>query len=368
MCTPSPHGVATPVKRVVIHRPGGYDRLRTEEGPDAAPGPGEVAVDVAAFGINYADCVVRMGLYAATRELAGYPITPGFEVAGIVAAVGEGVTPSLVGTPVMAITLFGGYTSRLVIPYQQVFPLPAGWTHLQAAAFPAVFLTAWTALFELAHLHAGDTVLVHSAAGGVGGALVQLARLAGCRVVGVVGGAHKVDAVRALGAEEVIDKSSQPLWEEARRVAPDGYHVVLDANGAATLAESYRHLAAPGKLVVYGFHSMLPKRGGRPRWPRLAWAYLRTPRFSPLQLTRDNRSVLGFNLSFLATRTGLIRHGMEQLLAWIDAGKIQPPTVTPYPWDAVADAHRDLESGTTVGKLVVTTGRPDLPPGTGRRP
>jgi NADPH:quinone reductase-like Zn-dependent oxidoreductase len=344
------------VKRVVIHRPGGYDRLRTEEGPDAAPGPGEVSVDVAAFGVNYADCVVRMGLYAAAKELVGYPITPGFEVAGTVASVGEGVTPSLVGTPVMAVTLFGGYTTHLVVPYAQVFPWPSGWTHLQAGAFPAVFLTAWTALFELAHPHAGDTVLVHSAAGGVGGALVQLAKLAGCRVIGVVGGTHKVDAARALGADAVIDKSSQPLWEAVRRLAPDGYDVILDANGAATLADSYRHLAAPGKLVVYGFHSMLPKRGGRPRWARLAWTYLRTPRFSPLQLTRDNRSVLAFNLSFLAARTDLIRRGMEQLLAWADAGRIQPPTVTAYPWDALTDAHRDLESGNTVGKLVVTTG------------
>jgi len=343
------------VKKVVIHRPGGYARLRIEEGPDAPPGTGEVAIDVAAFGVNYADCVVRMGLYAAAKELSGYPITPGFEAAGGVAAVGEGVTPSLVGTPVMAVTLFGGYTSRLVIPCAQVFPWPAGWTDVQAAAFPAVFLTAWTALFELAHPRAGDTVLVHSAAGGAGGALVQLARLAGCRVVGVVGGGHKVDAVRALGADAVIDKSSQPLWEEARRLSPDGYDVVLDANGAATLTESYRHLAAPGKLVVYGFHSMLPRRGGRPAWPRLAWAYLRTPRFSPLRLTRDNRSVLAFNLSFLATRTDFIRRGMEQLLAWADTGQIQPPIVTAYPWEALADAHRDLESGNTVGKLVVTT-------------
>jgi len=353
------------VKSVVIHRPGGYDRLQTEEEPDAAPGPGEVAIDVAAFGVNFADCVVRMGLYAAAQELHGYPITPGFEVAGTVAAAGEGVTRSLIGAPVMAITLFGGSTTRLVVPCEQVFPRPAGWTHLQSAAFPAVFLTAWTALFELAHPHPGDTVLIHSAAGGVGGALVQLARLAGCRVVGVVGGAHKVAAVRALGAEAVIDKSSHPLWEEARRLAPDGYDVALDANGATTLTDSYRHLAAPGKLVVYGFHSMLPRHGGRPSWPRLAWAYLRTPRFSPLRLTRDNRSVLAFNLSFLATRTDLIRRGMEQLLAWADAGQIQPPTVTAYPWEGLADAHRDLESGTTVGKLVVTT---DLSPGRVTRP
>jgi len=341
------------MRRIVIQRPGSYERLQVAEGPEPVPAVGEVLIEVKAIGVNFADCITRMGLYASAKAYVGYPITPGFEVAGHVAALGEGVTDLALGTPVLALTLFGGYATRITLPRQQVFAIPRGWSMAQAAAMPTAFLTAWFALNELAHPRPGAKVLVHSAAGGVGGALVQLARIRGCEVVGVVGARHKVDALRALGAAAVIDKSSEPLWSAARRLAPDGFDVVLDANGAATLGESYRHLAPGGKLVVYGFHSMFRKAAGRPPWLKLAWDFLRTPRFSPLRLTSDNRSVLGFNLSFLGHRTELLRTAMTELLAWAEAGHIQPLATTEYPFDAVAQAHRDLESGQTVGKLVL---------------
>jgi NADPH:quinone reductase-like Zn-dependent oxidoreductase len=341
------------VQKVVIHRPGGYDRLRIEQHPDLSPGPGEVLVAVEAIGVNYADCVVRMGLYASAKHYVGFPITPGFEVAGRVAAVGPGVTDLQAGTEVMAVTRFNGYATQVVVKRDQVFPRPAKLSVQQAAGFAAVFLTAWVALFELAHPRAGDRVLVHSAAGGVGGALVQLGRIAGCKVVGVVGAAHKVDPVRRLGAIEVIDKSREDLWQAAERISPEGYHVVLDANGVSTLQQSYRHLAPVGKLVVYGFHSMLPRKGGRPNRLRLLWDYTRTPRFNPFTLTTRNRSVLGFNLSFLFDRSELLHEAMDQLLRWVEEDKIQPLAVHTYPFEQVAQAHRDLESGQTVGKLVL---------------
>jgi NADPH:quinone reductase-like Zn-dependent oxidoreductase len=341
------------MRKVVIHRPGGYDRLRIEDHPDPRPGPGEVLLHVEAAGVNYADCIVRMGLYASARTYVGWPITPGFEVAGRVAAAGEGVTWPAAGDAVLALTRFGGYTSHLIVQTHQVFKPPAGLDASQSAAFPAVFLTAWYALFELAHPRPGSRLLVHSAAGGVGGALVQLGRLAGCDVVGVVGAPHKVEAARAHGATAVIDKSTQDLWATARRHAPAGYDVIFDANGPPTLARSYRHLASPGKLVVYGFHGMLPRRGGRPNWPKLALGWLRTPRFDPLAMTNQNRSVLAFNLSYLFERRDVLATAMTRLTDWMSAGRIAPPPVTTYPLDRVADAHRDLESGRTVGKLVL---------------
>lgn len=342
------------MKRVVIDRPGGYRRLRLETCPDPVPGPGEVLVDVAAVGVNYADCVTRMGLYASARHYAPYPMTPGFEVAGTVRALGPETDAPAPGSAVMAVTRFNGYANRLVVPAGQVFRVPDGLSPEQAAGFPVAFLTAWYGLHELGRAAAGDRVLVHSAAGGVGGALVQLGRVTGCRVAGVVGATHKVEAVRQLGAETVIDKSVEPLWSLAKRFAPDGFQLVLDANGAATLAESYRHLAPAGRLVVYGFHGMLPRRGGRPNPVRLAWDYLRTPRFSPFDLTTGNHAVLGFNLSYLFDRGDLLSRGMGQLLGWLADGRISPPSVTCYPFDRVAAAHRDLESGLSIGKLVLT--------------
>ena len=341
------------MQKVVIHRPGGHDRLHIEQHPDLSPGPGEVLVAVEAIGVNYADCVTRMGLYASAKYYVGFPITPGFEVAGRIKAVGPGVSDLQAGTEVMAVTRFNGYATQVVVKRDQVFPRPAKLSLQQAAGFAAVFLTAWFALLELAHPRAGDRLLVHSAAGGVGGALVQLGRIAGCKVVGVVGASHKVDPVRLLGADEVIDKSREDLWQAAERISPEGYNVILDANGVSTLQQSYRHLAPVGKLVVYGFHSMLPRKGGRPNRLHLLWDYYRTPRFNPFSLTTRNRSVLGFNLSFLFDRSELLHEAMDQLLGWVEDDRIQPLAVHTYPFEQVAQAHRDLESGQTVGKLIL---------------
>ncbi|MRG90377.1 synaptic vesicle VAT-1 family membrane protein [Polyangium spumosum] len=342
------------MRKVVIHGPGSYDRLKLEEHPDPSPGPGEILVDVEAAGVNYADCIVRMGLYESAKKYVGWPITPGFEVAGKVAALGPNTEGPAPGAPVFAVTRFGGYGSRVCVPAHQVFPLPKGFSVAEAAGFPAVFLTAYHALFDLANVRPGMNVLVHSAAGGVGSALVELGKIAGCRVIGVVGASHKVAVARKLGADAVIDKSVEPLWAVAERLAPEGYDVALDANGVETLGQSYRHLAPSGKLVVYGFHTMMPRKGGRPNWIKLAVDWLRTPRYNPLDLTNDNKSVLAFNLSYLFHREDLLREYMTKLLGWIDEGRITPPPVTTFPAERVADAHRALEGGGTVGKLALT--------------
>ena len=344
------------MRQVVIPRAGGHDQLTFQSRPEPLPAPDEVVVATEALGVNYADCVVRMGLYSSAKKYVGWPITPGFEFAGTVHAVGTAVKDVLPGERVFGVTRFGGYSTHVAVPRHQVFPLPARFDMAQAAGFPAVFLTAYYALFELAHPRPGNTLLVHSAAGGVGGALLQLGRILGCRCVGVVGASHKVETARALGADVVIDKSREDLWRAAERASPRGYDVVLDANGVSTLGESYRHLASPGKLVLYGFHSMLPRQGGRPHWVKLAADFLRTPRFNPLDLTSDNVSVLAFNLSYLFDQHDVLAEAMGRLLAWVDEGRLVAPPVTRFPFDQVADAHRALESGTTVGKLVLVHG------------
>jgi NADPH:quinone reductase-like Zn-dependent oxidoreductase len=341
------------MQHVVIKRPGGYERLEVEDAPDPIAGPGEVLIDVQAIGVNFADCIIRMGLYASARQYVGYPITPGFEVAGLVHEAGEGVDNVSVGQRVMGVTRFDGYASRLVLPARQVFPLPDDLELAEAAGFPTVFLTAWYALFELAHPRPGQTLLVHSAAGGVGGALVQLGRRAGCTVVGVVGSAHKIETARSMGADHVINRSAGDVWQQAENLAPNGYDVILDANGVATLRASYEHLGPTGKLVVYGFHSMFKPGRGRPSWPQLLVDYLRTPRFNPLKMTGQNRSVLAFNLSYLFDQGDLLQEGMDQLLGWLREGAIRPHTVTTYAMRDVASAHRALESAQTTGKLVL---------------
>jgi NADPH:quinone reductase-like Zn-dependent oxidoreductase len=350
--------------KIVIHRAGSYEQLRIESHPAPRPKAGEVAIDVKASGVNYADVIVRMGLYASAKELVGWPITPGFEVAGVVRELGEGVTDLKVGDRVIAGLLFGGYASAVVAPRRQVWKLPADLSFEEGAAIPAVYLTGWFALHYLAHPRPGDRVLVHSAAGGVGSVLVQMAKRIGCEVTGVVGRTEKVEVARALGCDHVIDKSAadpadpakkskEDLWSRAKTISPRGFDVVLDANGVETLKQSYEHLRPAGKLVVYGFATMMPKTGGKPNYLKLAADWIRTPRYNPLDLTNHSKSVLAFNLSYLFDRMDLLGEAMDDVLAWMAAGELRPPAVKTFPMSAVAEAHRHIESGKSTGKLVL---------------
>ena len=340
------------MRAVQIARPGSHAELRCVDLPEPLRRHGEVLIQVSAAGINYADCIIRMGQYASARELHGYPIVPGFEIAGKVLESDDPQTFP-VGAEVLGLTLFGGYSERITLTADRVYRLPAGLSLHQAAALPTVFLTAWYALHQQAHVQSGDVVLVHSAAGGVGGALAQLARRAGARVCGVVGNGNKIASAQAFGCERAIDKSSVDWRSSARDFAPDGFDIALDANGVETLRDSYRLLAPCGRLVIYGFHTMLPKNG-RVNRLKLAWHWLRTPRFDPLRMTRDNKSVMACNLSFLSAKSHLLRIGMLELLEAFDSGDLRPPPVTPYPYTEVIAAHRALESGCTVGKLVLS--------------
>lgn len=341
------------MKRVVIRRPGSFDRLELESCPDPIAGPGEVCVQTEAIGINFADCVIRMGLYSSALRYVGWPITPGFEFAGTVSQTGEGVRDLPVGSKVFGVTRFGGYSTHVCAPRSQIFRLPAGLTPLQAATFPTVFLTAYYALTDCARLRPGSKVLIHSAAGGVGSAAVQIAKNLGCFVVGVVGAPHKVAAVQSLGADVVIDKSSTNLWQAARACGGDGYQAILEANGTETLRQSYAHLRPTGRLVIYGFQTMLTRGSGRRNWLKLAWNYLRLPRFNPLFMTDANKGVVAFNLSYLFHENDVMQEAMGHLLTALEAGRLKPAAVTPFPLDQVRAAHEALQSGQTVGKIAL---------------
>ena len=340
------------MKKIVVRRPGGFSRLRLEDCAEPEAGPGQVVVETRAIGVNYADCVARMGLYKSARQFVGWPLTPGFEFAGVVTAIGTGVTTLTPGTRVMGVTRFGAYAERLAVSSELVFPLPDSVSFERAGAFPVAFLTAWYALFELGNARAGTTVLVHSAAGGVGSAACQLARDAGARVLGVVGSAHKREHALSQGALEVVDKAREPLWQAAAKFAPDGFDLVLDANGASTLRKGFEHLAPMGRLIIYGFSSMM-SHGGVANPLRLLIQYLRTPRFHPLEMIDRNVAVFAFNLSYLFEKHELYRKVMLELLRKVAAREIAPLAVTPYALADAPAAHAALQSGRTLGKLVL---------------
>jgi len=341
------------MEKIVIHSYGSYDKLKLEKMDLPSPAENEVLVENKAVGVNYADITVRWGLYESAKRFVGLPITPGFEFAGIVKKLGKSVVGLEVGQKVFGITFFNGYASHICITSDQVYPLPNNLSFEQAATIPTAFLTAYYALYENFIFREGSKVLVHSAAGGVGSTLVQMAKINKCQVVGVVGSSHKVEIVKNLGADFVIDKSSVELWSEIEKISPQGFDVILDANGVSTLKQSYEHLAPMGKLICYGFHSMLPKKGGKINWIKLAINYLRTIRFNPLDMTTENKNVLAFNLSFLFSQKELLKRSMNQINAWLEEGKLVVPPITTYPLKDVAKAHKDLESGKTIGKLIL---------------
>jgi NADPH:quinone reductase-like Zn-dependent oxidoreductase len=343
------------MKKIVIERPGGYRRLKIKQFPAPAPQKNEILIETSAAGVNFADIFIRMGLYRSAKELVGWPITPGFDFSGRVLACGPDASDLAEGTAVFGVTRFGGYSSHICVPQSQVFKIAhdSKFTSDQWAAFPTVFLTAYHGLFHHIVLRPQIKILVHSAAGGVGGALLQLGKIAGCRMIGVVGSSHKVNAALECGAENVIDKSKEDLWAKAEEICPSGFDVVFDGNGPATLKQSYQHLAPTGKLVIYGFHSMLSKRGGFFHYPKLALQYFRLPRWSPLKMTNANKGIIAFNLSYLFDRADLLTEAMDDLMKWVEEEKIKAPLVQSYPFDKAAAAHRALESGNTVGKLIL---------------
>jgi NADPH:quinone reductase-like Zn-dependent oxidoreductase len=341
------------MKKIVIHKAGGYSQLQFESAPDLFAHDDEVVVEVKATGVNYADVIIRWGFYESAKQMVGWPITPGFEFSGLVKSVGKNIKNFKVGDKVFGVTLFDGYASEVKVPGHQLYALPDFLSFEQAAGIPAVYMTAYHALFQNVVVRPGMMALIHSAAGGVGSALVQMCRIAGIKTIGVVGSSHKVNAVKELGANFVIDKSTENLWKKVEEYAPGGVDLCFDANGIETLKQSYEHLAPCGKLMAYGAHSLFPKSGGKINYLKLIRDYLRSPRFNPLEMTSENKSLITFNLSFLFGREDLFTEGMTAIMKWLAEGKLKAPKVTTYSLEKVADAHRDLESGKTIGKLIL---------------
>ena len=319
------------------------------------------------FSVNYADCAIRWGLYESANRFVGWPIVPGFDVAGIIEHVDESNNDGFKkGDKVFGVTLFGSYSNRILIPKIQLRKIPNDLSFSQAASLPTVSLTALYALslagyFPITNMkYSNNSILIHSAAGGVGSMLVQISKLLGLSpIVGVVGRASKVQEANKLGCDFVIDKSKEDLWTRAMELAPpEGYKTIMDANGVATLQESYDNLAPTGRLVVFGFHSNLPvgKDMLSPlEWIRMAKKMNAMPKFDAMDLVVDNKAVLGFNLSFFAEEAKLVSTLFDQICSWLDRGELKCPRVVTMAMSEIGEAHTLIQSGKSIGKIVIDT-------------
>jgi NADPH:quinone reductase-like Zn-dependent oxidoreductase len=337
------------MRQVVIPRHGPPEVFEVREVPDPVAADGEVRIRVRAAGINFSDVLARIGLYP---DAPKPPVVVGYEVAGVVEGVGAGVTSLQDGDRVVALTRFGGYADRVVVPAAQVFRFPDALSDAEAAAVPVTYLTAALALYRMAALTAGESVLVHNAGGGLGIAATQLARLRRARVIGTAS-ASKHDALRSFGVDETIDYRHADVEQEVRRITRGrGVDVVLDPIGAKSFDVSYRLLAPLGRLIMVGVSSVAGEQ--RSNW-RLLRTWWNMPSFNPLSLMNRNRGVFGLNLGHLWDERRHLQPIMELLMTELSAGRLQPIVAKTFPLERAADAHRFIQNRANIGKVVLTT-------------
>lgn len=337
------------MRQVVIPRYGGPEVLALREAPDPLPGKGELRIAVRASGVNFADVLGRLGLYP---DAPRPPMVVGYEVAGVVDAAGAGVTHPCAGDRVVALTRFGGYADRVVVPAAMAFAIPADLSDAEAAAIPINYLTALLALYRLANLTAGETVLIHGAGGGVGIAATQLARLRRASIIGTAS-AGKHDALRAFGVDHAVDYRRADVVGEVRRLTGGrGVDVALDPIGGRSFQMSYSLLAPLGRLVMYGVSAIVVgERRSRWRAAQLRW---HMPSFKPLSMMSGNRGVFGLNLGHLWDERSRLGAAMTMVLEEVRARRLQPIVARTFPLERAADAHRFLQSRSNVGKVVLT--------------
>lgn len=341
------------MKALVQTGNGGPEVLQVQERPDPPVGAGEVRIAVKAAGINFADTMARLGLYP---DAPKPPCVMGYEVAGEVENLGEGVSDFAVGDRVMAGTRFGGQAELVTVPADQVLPLPDRLSFEQGAAFPVNYGTAYAALIIMGSLREGDRVLIHAAAGGVGIAATQIARNVGAEIFGT-SSPSKHDAIRAQGVTHAIDYRSQDFEAEAMRITGgEGVDLVIDALGPTSFRKDYRLLRSGGRLVMYGL-SEVTKESGRDipaALKSLAKMPLATiPWWKSLALMNENKGVFGLNMLKWWEREGSLDRATEPLMADLEAGRLEPVVAEAFPFARAGEAHEFIAQRRNVGKVVL---------------
>jgi putative PIG3 family NAD(P)H quinone oxidoreductase len=319
------------MRAVVISEPGGPEVLVWQEVPDPRPARGEVIIDVTASAVNRADLLQRQGFYPPPP---GASEVPGLECSGVIAEVGENVEGLAVGDRVCALLAGGGYGERVAVPWQQVMPVPEGVSLAEAAGLPEVACTVWSNVFMAARLRKGETLLVHGGASGIGTMAIQLAKAYGSRVLVTAGSAEKIQRCLDLGADEGVNYHEEDFAERFKNQAD----VILDIIGAKYLPGNLTALATGGRLSVIGM------QGGRVGQIDLG------------EMLAKRASVLAAGLRTRPVdEKGVICRGVvDNVWPLLAAGAIKPVVHAEVPMADAAQAHRLLEQGEHIGKILLT--------------
>lgn len=338
------------MKALVITEHGPPDVLRVEERPDPEPGPGEVRVRVRAAGVNFADLLARVGLYS---DAPKPPCVVGYEVAGDVDALGEGVEDFEVGQRVMGACRFGGYAQLAVTQTNSLVPMPDAWSYSEGAAMPIAYATAYAGLVHYGGLRAGERVLIQAAAGGVGIAATQLAKLVGAEVYGTAS-PSKHEAIRGFGVDHPVDYRTHDVVDEVRRISGEERPIdlALDAIGGRSFRQSFALLRTGGRLVCFGASEV--QAGERRSRLRALRVVAQMPRFNPLELMSESKSVIGLNMLALWDAKQSLDELLDPLRTWIDDGSLRPVVASEFRLDDGAAAHRYVHERSNIGKVVLT--------------
>ncbi|MBW2448208.1 MAG: zinc-binding dehydrogenase [Deltaproteobacteria bacterium] len=338
------------MRQIWIPKAGPPEVLELREAPDPLPAPGEVRIRVEASGVNFADVVGRLGQY---QDLPPMPVVVGYEVGGRIDAVGNGVAEDWIGRDVLALTRFGGYSDTLCVPEAQAHARPPGMSAEAGAALPVNYLTAWQLLRVMGGLRAGETVLVHSAGGGVGIAAIQIARHLGARIFGTAS-AGKHDALKSLGVEACIDYTREDFEARTHELTHGrGVELVIDAVGGDSFKKSFRSLSPTGRLGMFGISAAAT--GKKPNKLSLLRTVLAMPwlQFNPVSLMNENKGAFGVNLGHLWDEVDRVNSWMEALLELYSEGAIRPVIAERFPFERAAEAHHYLQDRKNFGKVLL---------------
>jgi synaptic vesicle membrane protein VAT-1 len=336
------------MRALVLTKHGTPDEaLAVQERPEPDVGQGQVRIRVHAAGLNFADVMARVGLYP---DAPKPPTVMGYEVAGEIESVGPGADGFQPGQRVVAGTRFNGFAELATADCANVLMVPESMSFEEAAALPVNYGTAYAAIELLAHVRPGEKVLVNAAAGGVGIAALQILRDRGAEVIGTCS-ASKHDAIRAQGAAHAICYHTQDVKAEVQRITDgEGVDVVLD--GLGTFKLSYSLLRAGGRVVIYGAAQLLS--GDKRNLVKAVRAMATMPRFNALKLMNENRSVMGLNMLKWWDERGSIEELTSPLVGLVERGVAHPVIAESFPFDRAADAHRFIQDGKNIGKVVLT--------------
>jgi NADPH:quinone reductase-like Zn-dependent oxidoreductase len=341
------------MRAVVQTKNGGPEVLKVQERPDPEVGPGEVRIAVRAAGINFADTMARVGLYP---DAPKPPCVMGYEVAGEIESLGEGVSEHAIGDRVFAGIRFGGQAELISVPADQAFPLPDRLSFEQGAALVVNYSTAYAAMMVMGSLREGDRVLIHAAAGGVGIAATQIARNAGAEIFGTAS-PSKHDAIREQGVFHPIDYRSLDFEEEVMRITGDeGVDLIIDALGPTSFRKDYRLLRPGGRMVMYGLSEATKE--GRRNLPATLRGLVKMPLatmpwWKSLTMMNENKGVFGLNMLKWWDDEGSLDRALKPLIPDLEAGRLEPVVAEAFPFEKAGDAHQFIAERRNVGKVVL---------------